>query len=99
MAFERENKKVNDDFGFSDNNNINIALEQSKKLDEEDSQKNSLSKLSNLNKVKDKTGSSNRKMATFYIDEERRIKFQKIADRRGYRSASEFLRDIIDNLN
>lgn len=42
---------------------------------------------------------SNSKLATYYIDSERRDKFQRIAEERGYRSASELLRDIIDNLN
>lgn len=96
MAFEKETKTNNENFGFSDNPDISAALAQSKKLDKAD-HLHTMNDLSNLSKTRRKK--SNSKLATYYIDSERRDKFQRIAEERGYRSASELLRDIIDNLN
>ncbi len=92
MSFE---KKINnsEDFGFSDNPDIATALAQSKELDKEDS----LHAINGLSKNRRRKSSS--KLATYYVDSDRREKFQRIAEKRGYRSASELLRDIIDNLN
>lgn len=96
MAFEKETKTKNENFGFSDNPDISTALAQSKKLDKAD-RLHALNDLSNLSKNRRKK--SNSKLATYYIDSERRDKFQRIAEELGYRSASELLRDIIDNLS
>lgn len=53
MAFEKETKTNNENFGFSDNPDISAALAQSKKLDKAD-HLHTMHDLSNLSKTRRK---------------------------------------------